>query len=93
MNLAFFMVNLSRRLMRDRRDTDPNRSVLDHKTHYRGLSYGVSIGSPLTGSLDNWRRYWYLGQGFQVPGVRFQVERIRKPCVSQDYRVAWNLGL
>ena len=33
MNLAFFMVNLSRRLMRDRRDTDPNRSVLDLKAH------------------------------------------------------------
>jgi putative transposase len=39
MNLAFFMVNLSRRLMRDRRGIDPNASVLDLKTHYRGLLY------------------------------------------------------
>ncbi len=43
MNLAFFMVNLSRRLMRDRRDTDPNRSVLDLKAHYRGLSYAEEL--------------------------------------------------
>jgi hypothetical protein len=33
------MVNLSRRLARDRRGIDPNASVLDLKTHYRGLSY------------------------------------------------------
>ena len=39
MNLAFFMVNLSRRLMRDRRGTDPNRSVRDLKAHYRGRSF------------------------------------------------------
>ena len=43
MNLAFFMVNLSRRLMRDRRDTDPNRSVLDLKAHYRGLFYAEEV--------------------------------------------------
>ena len=43
MNLAFFMVNLSRRLMRDRQDTDPNRSVLDLKAHYRGLSYAEEV--------------------------------------------------
>jgi len=43
MNLAFFMVNLSRRLMRDRRGTDPNASVLDLKTHYRGLSYAEEV--------------------------------------------------
>ena len=43
MNLAFFMVNLSRRLMRDRRDTDPNRSVLDLKAHYRGRSYAEEV--------------------------------------------------
>jgi len=43
MNLAFFMVNLSRRLMRERRGTDPNRSVLDLKTHYRGLSYAEEV--------------------------------------------------
>jgi putative transposase len=35
----FMVVNLSRRLMRDRRDTDPNRRVLDLTAHYRGLSY------------------------------------------------------
>jgi len=43
MNLAFFMVNLSRRLMREQRGTDPNRSVLDLKTHYRGLSYAEEL--------------------------------------------------
>ena len=43
MNLAFFMVNLSRRLMRDRQNTDPNRSVLDLKAHYRGLSYAEEV--------------------------------------------------
>ncbi len=43
MNLAFFMVNLSRRLMRDRRDTDPNRSVRDLKAHYRGRSYAEDV--------------------------------------------------
>ena len=43
MNLAFFMVNLSRRLMRDRRRTDPNASVLDLKTHYHGLSYAEEV--------------------------------------------------
>jgi len=43
MNLAFFMVNLSRRLMWERRGADPNRSVLDLKTHYRGLSYAEEV--------------------------------------------------
>ena len=43
MNLAFFMVNLSRRLMRDRRDTDPNRSVRDLKALYRGRSYAEEL--------------------------------------------------
>ena len=43
MNLAFFMINLSRRLMREQRGTDPNRSVLDLKTHYRGLSYAEEL--------------------------------------------------
>ena len=43
MNLAFFMVNLSRRLLRERRDTDPNVSVLDLKAHYRGLSYAEEV--------------------------------------------------
>ncbi len=43
MNLAFFMVNLSRRLVRDRRGIDPNASVLDLKTHYRGLSYAEEV--------------------------------------------------
>ncbi len=43
MNLAFFMVNLSRRLMRERRGTDPNVSVLDLKAHYRGLSYAEEV--------------------------------------------------
>lgn len=43
MNLAFFMVNLSRRLIRDRRDTDPNRSVLDLKAHYRGRCYAEEL--------------------------------------------------
>ena len=36
-------VNLSRRRMRDRRDTDPNRSVLDLKAHYRGRSYAEEV--------------------------------------------------
>jgi len=43
MNLAFFMVNLSRRLVRDRRRVDSNASVLDLKTHYRGLSYAEEL--------------------------------------------------
>ena len=43
MNLAFFMVNLSRRLVRDRRGIDPDASVLDLKTHYRGLSYAEEV--------------------------------------------------
>jgi len=43
MNLAFFLVNLSRRLMRNRQDTDQNRSVLDLKAHYRGLSYAEEV--------------------------------------------------
>ena len=43
MNLAFFMVNLSRRLVRDRRRIDSNASVLDLKTHYRGLSYAEEV--------------------------------------------------
>ena len=43
MNLAFFMVNLSRRLMRERQGTDPNGSVLDLKAHYRGLSYAEKV--------------------------------------------------
>ena len=43
MNLAFFMVNLSRRLVRDRRGIDPNASVLDLKTYYRGLSYAEEV--------------------------------------------------
>jgi putative transposase len=42
-NLAFFMVNLSRCLMRDRRRIDPNASVLDLKTHYRGLAYAEEV--------------------------------------------------
>ena len=43
MNLAFFMVNLSRRLLRDRHRLDPNASVLDLKTHYRGLTYAEEV--------------------------------------------------
>jgi putative transposase len=43
MNLAFLMVNLSRRLVRDRRRIDPNASVLDLKTHYRGLIYAEEL--------------------------------------------------
>jgi len=43
MNLAFFLVNLSRRLMRDRHALDPNASVLDLKTHYRGLCYAEEV--------------------------------------------------
>jgi putative transposase len=43
MNLAFFMVNVSRRLVRDRRRIDPTASVLDLKTHYRGLLYAEEV--------------------------------------------------
>ena len=43
MNLAFFMVNLRRRLIRDRHRSDPNASVLDLKTHYRGRSYAEEV--------------------------------------------------
>ncbi len=39
-NLAFFMVNLSRRLLRDfRREHDPDFSLLDLKAFYRGFKY------------------------------------------------------
>ena len=31
--------------------------------------------------------------GFQGPGFRFQVERIRKPCISQACKVDGNLVL
>ncbi len=43
MNLAFFMVNLGRRLIRDRRQSDPNASVRDLNAHYRGLSYAEEV--------------------------------------------------
>lgn len=43
MNLAFLMVNLSRRLVRDRRASDANASVLDLKTYYRGLAYAEEM--------------------------------------------------
>jgi putative transposase len=43
MNLAFFMVNLSRRLLRDRRCTIPNASVLDRKADYRGRAYAEEL--------------------------------------------------
>jgi len=43
MNLAFFMVNLSRRLVRQRRRSDPNASVLDLKADYRGRVYAEQI--------------------------------------------------
>ena len=43
MNLAFFMVNLSRRLVRERRRSDPNASVLDLKADYRGRAYAEQI--------------------------------------------------
>jgi hypothetical protein len=43
MNLAFFMVNLSRCLVRDRRAIDPNASVLDLKAAYRGRSYAEEV--------------------------------------------------
>jgi putative transposase len=43
MNLACFMVNLSHRILRDRRPIDPHASVLDLKTHYRGLTYAEEL--------------------------------------------------
>ncbi len=43
MNLAFFMVNLSRRLVRDRRRSDPDASVLDLKADYRGRAYAEKV--------------------------------------------------
>ncbi len=43
MNLACFMVNLSRCLMRDRPGYDSTFSVLDLKTHYRGLCYAEKV--------------------------------------------------
>ena len=42
-NLAFLMVNLSHRLLRDVRRTLPNASVLDLKAHYRGLAYAEEM--------------------------------------------------
>ena len=42
-NLAFLMVNLSHRLLRDARRTCPNASVLDLKAHYRGLVYAEEV--------------------------------------------------
>jgi len=38
-NLALFMVNLSARILRDFRQTQPNFSVLDLKAHCRGIRY------------------------------------------------------
>jgi putative transposase len=38
-NLALFMVNLSQRLLRDLRTTDPECSLLDLKARYRGTKY------------------------------------------------------
>ena len=52
MNLAFFMVNLSRRRVRDRRVLDPNASVLDLKTHYRGLCYAEEVIKILPEKLE-----------------------------------------
>jgi len=43
MNLAFFMVNLSHRLLRDVRRTDPHASVLDLKADYRGRAYAEKV--------------------------------------------------
>ncbi len=43
MNLAFLMVNLSRCLVRRRDGSEPSASVLDLKTHYRGLSYAEEV--------------------------------------------------
>jgi hypothetical protein len=43
MNLAFFMVNLSRRLVRERRRSDPNASILDLKADYRGRAYAEKV--------------------------------------------------
>jgi putative transposase len=38
-NLALFMVNLSQRLLRDLRTTDPECRLLDLKARYRGTKY------------------------------------------------------
>jgi putative transposase len=43
MNLAFFRVNLRRRLVRERRGSDLTSSVLDLTAHYRGLSYAEEV--------------------------------------------------
>jgi putative transposase len=43
LNLACFMVNRSRRLVRDRRRLDPDASVRDRKAHYRGLPYAEEV--------------------------------------------------
>jgi hypothetical protein len=43
MNLAFLMVNLSRRLLRERQAHEPNAGVLDLKAHYRGLCYAQEV--------------------------------------------------
>ena len=43
MNRAFFMVNLSRCLIRAGRAPNPTSSVLDLKSHYRGLSYAEEV--------------------------------------------------
>ncbi len=40
-NLAFFMVNVSLALLRPFRQAQPNYSILDLKSHYRGVRYAV----------------------------------------------------
>jgi len=40
-NLAFFMVNLSQALLQPFRQTQPDFSILDLKSHYRGYRYAA----------------------------------------------------
>ena len=59
----------------------------------------MNFGSGSLLGLSTWQigmlmpRFFASKTRFQVPGFSFQVERIRKPCVSQDCKVAWNLVL
>ena len=40
-NLAFFMVNISQALLQPFRQTQPDFSILDLKSHYRGYRYAT----------------------------------------------------
>ena len=51
-NLSFFMVNFSSVLLRDYRESNPEFSILDSKSHYRGCRYASETIKLLPKKLD-----------------------------------------